>query len=87
MKLTKRVTIKDIAASAGVSTQTVSRVLNNHPDVSQETLNRVKRVIKETGYSPNILARSLIRGRSHMLGVAAYGLKYYGGEKKCKRSY
>jgi len=78
MKLTKRVTIKDIAATAGVSTQTVSRVLNNHPDVSQETLDRVKRVIKDTGYSPNILARSLIRGRSHMLGVVAYGLKYYG---------
>lgn len=78
MKLTKRVTIKDIAANAGVSTQTVSRVLNNHPDVSQITLERVKRVIKETGYSPNILARSLIRGRSHMLGVVAYGLKYYG---------
>ena len=78
MKLTKRVTIKDIAASAGVSTQTVSRVLNNHPDVSQETFKRVKRVIKDTGYAPNILARSLIRGRSHMLGVVAYGLKYYG---------
>lgn len=78
MKFTKRVTIKDIAANAGVSTQTVSRVLNNHPDVSQVTLERVKRVIKETGYSPNILARSLIRGRSHMLGVVAYGLKYYG---------
>ena len=78
MKLAKRVTIKDIAANAGVSTQTVSRVLNNHPDVSAETLERVKKVIKETGYSPNILARSLIRGRSHMLGVVAYGLKYYG---------
>jgi len=78
MKITKRVTIKDIAASAGVSTQTVSRVLNNHPDVSQETSKRVKRVIKDTGYAPNILARSLIRGRSHMLGVVAYGLKYYG---------
>ena len=78
MKQTKRVTIKDIAANAGVSTQTVSRVLNNHPDVSPETLERVKRVIKETGYAPNILARSLIRGRSYMLGVVAYGLKYYG---------
>jgi len=78
MKQTKRVTIKDISAKAGVSTQTVSRVLNNHPDVSPETLKRVKKVIKDTGYSPNILARSLIRGRSHMLGVVAYGLKYYG---------
>ena len=86
MKLTERVTIKDIAASAGASTQTVSRVLNNHPEVSQETLDRVKRVIKGTGYSPNILARSLIQGRSHMLGVVAYDLKYYGGRKKCERS-
>jgi LacI family transcriptional regulator len=78
MKLTKRVTIKDIAANTGVSKQTVSPVLNNHPDVSLEPLERVKKVIKETGYSPNALARSLIRGRSHMLGVVAYSLKYYG---------
>lgn len=74
----KRVTIKDVAVAAGVSTQTVSRVINNHPDVSAETLDRVLKVVKEIGYAPNILARSLIRGRSNTLGIVAYGLEYYG---------
>jgi LacI family transcriptional regulator len=74
----KRLTIRDIAAAAGVSTQTVSRVLNNRPDVSPETAERVRQVIRETGYSPNMLARSLTQGRSHVLGVVAYGLHYFG---------
>ncbi len=74
----KRITIRDVAGVAGVSTQTVSRVLNNHPDVAPETYARVQQVIKETGYAPNMLARSLIIGRSHVLGVVAYGLEYFG---------
>jgi LacI family transcriptional regulator len=74
----KRPTIRDVAAAAGVSTQTVSRVLNNRPDVSPETSERVRQVIRETGYAPNMLARSLTQGRSHVLGVVAYGLDYFG---------
>jgi LacI family transcriptional regulator len=74
----KRLTIRDVAAQAGVSIQTVSRVLNNRPDVAPETLLRVQAVIKETGYAPNMLARSLTQGRSHVLGVVAYGLEYFG---------
>ena len=74
----KRLTIRDVAAAAGVSTQTVSRVLNNRPDVAPETLQRVQEVIRETGYAPNMLARSLTQGRSHTLGVVAYGLEYFG---------
>lgn len=74
----KRMTIRDVAAAAGVSTQTVSRVLNNRPDVAPETLQRVQDVIRETGYAPNMLARSLTQGRSHVLGVVAYGLEYFG---------
>lgn len=73
-----RVTIRDIARASGVSTQTVSRVLNDHPDVAAETFARVQRVIAETGYRPNMLARGLIRGQSHSLGVVAYGLDYFG---------
>jgi LacI family transcriptional regulator len=73
-----RMTIRDVAAAAGVSIQTVSRVLNNRPDVAPETLVRVQDVIKATGYAPNMLARSLIQGRSHVLGVVAYGLEYFG---------
>ncbi len=74
----KRLTIRDIAAAAGVSTQTVSRVINNRPDVAAETFARVQKVIQETGYTPNMLARGLTQGRSHTLGVVAYGLEYFG---------
>jgi LacI family transcriptional regulator len=74
----KRLTIRDVAAQAGVSTQTVSRVINNHPDVAPETMARVQAVIRETGYAPNMLARSLTQGRSHTLGVVCYGLDYFG---------
>src|SRR3990172_5066605 len=78
MALKRRVTIKEVAEAAGVSTQTVSRVMNDRPDVAPETFQRVQQVIKEIGYAPNTLARSLIRGRSHTLGVVAYGLEYFG---------
>jgi LacI family transcriptional regulator len=74
----RRVTIKQVAREAGVSTQTVSRVLNDRPDVSAETRDRVRAVIAALGYSPNALARSLIQGRSNTLGVVGYGLSYYG---------
>lgn len=71
-------TIKEVAQAAGVSTQTVSRVLNNRPDVAPETFERVQRIISDTGYAPNMLARSLTQGRSHILGVVAFGLDYFG---------
>ena len=74
----RHLTIREVAAVAGVSAQTVSRVLNNRPDVAPETFQRVQEVIRETGYAPNILARSLTQGRSHVLGVVAYGLDYFG---------
>ena len=76
--LNNRVTIKDVAEVAGVSTQTVSRVINFRPDVSPETRAKVQQVIKQLGYSPNVIARSLSRGRSNTLGVVGYGLGYYG---------
>ncbi len=74
----KRLTIRDVAKAAGVSTQTVSRVINNHPDVAPATLARVQGVINELGYAPDILARSLIRGRSYSIGIVAFGLEFYG---------
>jgi len=73
-----RATIKEVASAAGVSTQTVSRVLNERPDVSPETRARVQEVIKKLGYRPSALARSLIRQRSYTLGVVIAGLKYIG---------
>lgn len=74
----RRLTIREVAEAAGVSTQTVSRVLNDRPDVSPDTYDRVQRIIAEVGYSPNMLARGLTQGRSHALGVVAYGLDYFG---------
>jgi DNA-binding LacI/PurR family transcriptional regulator len=73
-----RATIKEVASAAGVSTQTVSRVINERPDVSPETRKRVQEVIKELSYQPSALARSLISQRSHTLGVVTAGLKHIG---------
>src|SRR5690349_11853996 len=73
-----RANIKDVASVAGVSMQTVSRVLNERPDVSPETRKRVKDVIKQVGYRPSALARSLSSHRSYTLGVITAGLKYIG---------
>jgi DNA-binding LacI/PurR family transcriptional regulator len=74
----KRATIKVVAQEAGVSAQTVSRVLNNRPDVAPETRQRVKDVIAALEYHPSAVARSLIKQRSYTLGVVIAGLRYLG---------
>lgn len=78
MMVKKRVTIKEVAKEAGISTQTVSRVINHRPDVAPETRQRVLQVIDQLGYRPSNIARSLIHGRSYTLGVVGYGLEYFG---------
>ncbi len=74
----KRVTIKEVAAAAGVSTQTVSRVVNGRPDVASDTREHVQQVIDDLGYQPSKIARSLIRGRSYSLGVVSSSIGLYG---------
>ena len=74
----KRVTIKHVAREAGVSTQTVSRVINERPDVAPETRRRIKEIIDQLGYQPSALARSLIHQRSYTIGVVTAGLKFIG---------
>lgn len=74
----KRATIKEVASEAGVSTQTVSRVINDRPDVSPETRKHVQEIIDQLDYQPSALARSLIRQRSYTLGVVTAGLKFIG---------
>jgi DNA-binding LacI/PurR family transcriptional regulator len=74
----KRITIKQVALEAGVSTQTISRVINDRPDVAPETRQRVLDVIDRLGYQPSALARSLIRRRTQTLGVVIAGLRYIG---------
>ncbi|HSV84929.1 MAG TPA: LacI family DNA-binding transcriptional regulator [Levilinea sp.] len=78
MMLNRRVTIKQVAQAAGVSTQTVSRVLNDRPDVAAETRQRIKHIMIALGYQPSALARSLIQQRSYTLGVVTAGLNYSG---------
>jgi LacI family transcriptional regulator len=74
----KKITIRDVAAAAGVSHQTVSRVLNDRPDVAGETRERVLQVIRELEYQPSAIARSLTQQRSLTLGVVTAGLDYVG---------
>ena len=71
-------TLKDVAKLAGVSTKTVSRVVNNQGEIRPETRQRVKAAIEQLGYRPNVLARSLIHQRTNTLGVIAWGIDYYG---------
>jgi LacI family transcriptional regulator len=73
-----QVTIAQVAREAGVSTQTVSRVINNRQEISPETRQRVQEIINKMHYQPNAIARSLSQRRSHTLGVAVSGIEYYG---------
>ncbi|MEV4624991.1 LacI family DNA-binding transcriptional regulator [Micromonospora sp. NPDC049523] len=68
----------DVARLAGVSHQTVSRVLNEHPNVRPETRNRVLRAIAELSYRRNALARGLVRRRSRVLGVVSFDTTLFG---------
>ncbi len=63
------VTLKDIAQRAGVSTATVSYVINNSPKISEATKERVNKIIEEMGYQSNILAQGLRSGRTGLAGV------------------
>ncbi|HUY79660.1 MAG TPA: LacI family DNA-binding transcriptional regulator [Ktedonobacterales bacterium] len=71
-----KLTIRDIARLAGVSTATVSRVLNHKPDVDPETRQRVMRVVDEHGYVPSVSASSLAGGRSRLLGALTPSLTW-----------
>jgi LacI family transcriptional regulator len=64
----KKVTINSVADYAGVSKKTVSRVLNNEPNVSPTTREKVLKVFKELDYTPNPIARGLARNRSFIIG-------------------
>lgn len=63
------VSMKDIASACNVSIATVSKALNNHSDIGEETRQFVKRKAKEMGYHPNFSARALKTRRSYNLGV------------------
>ena len=68
-----KLTIKDIAERCGVSVSTVSRVLNNHPDVSKTARDKVMEVVKEVHYVPNSSARDLVKTKSDAIGLVVRG--------------
>jgi len=68
----------DVAQAAGVSHQTVSRVLNDHPNVKPATRERVLAAIRELGYRPNVAARALVTRRTRTLGVISFNTTLYG---------
>ena len=61
--------IKDIARMAGVSISTISRVINKSAYVSPEITERIERILDETGYRPNALAKELLRKKTNTIGV------------------
>jgi DNA-binding LacI/PurR family transcriptional regulator len=70
--------MSDVAALAGVSHQTVSRVLNGHPSVRAETRRRVQEAIATLGYRPNTAARALVTRRTGTIGVVTSGSALFG---------
>ncbi len=70
-------TIRDVARLAGVSHQTVSRVINDNERVAPETRARIEAAIAELGYSPNAIARSMAQGRTFTLACISQNLTDY----------
>src|SRR5262249_18709072 len=72
------VLMADVARLAGVSQQTVSRVLNELPHVGEETGAKVLEAVNMLGYQPNRIARALVTGRSGTLGVVCFDTALHG---------
>ena len=62
-------TMKDIARDLGIAVITVSKALRNHEDISEKTKKRVQDRVKELNYTPNLAARSLVTGKTHLVGL------------------
>src|SRR3954453_95935 len=74
----RRPVMSDVARLAGVSHQTVSRVINDSRHVRAETRQRVEAAMRKLGYRPNSVARALVTGRSKTLGVVSFDTTLYG---------
>jgi DNA-binding LacI/PurR family transcriptional regulator len=70
--------LADVATRAGVSYQTVSRVINGHPSVAPLTRERVQQAISDLGYRPNRAARALVTGSSRTIGLVTVNIAQYG---------
>jgi LacI family transcriptional regulator len=76
----ERVTIRDVAARAGVSVATVSKVLNERYGVASGTVERVREVIAELGYESSLVARSLRNQRTGVIGILVWDIEPYSAE-------
>ncbi len=65
----KRITVEEVAREVGLSAMTVSRVLNNQPNVSEKTRKRVLETTRRLGYTPNQIAKSLVLRKTQTIGV------------------
>ncbi|MBC7189892.1 LacI family DNA-binding transcriptional regulator, partial [Candidatus Aerophobetes bacterium] len=87
-----RVTQREIARKAGVSINTVSRALNNKPDINPATKKKIIQIAKDLGYVPNLLAKSLKSGETKTIGVVVsnlfnpfFGPVIYGIDEKIRK--
>ncbi len=77
---TRRVTIGDVAAEAGVSIATVSKVINDRYGVAADTLTKVKAVIAELGYESSLVARSMRSRRTNVIGILVADIEPFSAE-------
>lgn len=75
--MVKRVTIRDVAKEAGISYQTVSRVINNKPDVAPDTRLRVQKAIEKLNYRPSMAATSRANPKTHIMALAISPINEY----------
>src|SRR4051795_7110201 len=80
MQPSSRVTIRDVAARAGVSVATVSKVINDRYGVSAATLAKVRAVIEELGYEASLVAQSLRNHRTNVIGILVADLEPFSTE-------
>ena len=77
---TPRITIRDVAAQAGVSVATVSKVINERYGVAADTMARVQAVISELGYEASLVAQSLRNHRTNVIGILVADLEPFSAE-------
>lgn len=70
-----RATLSDVAAVAGVSVSTVSKALNDRSDIAESTKARIRKIADDLGFAPNSLAKSLLTGRTGMVGLVTHDLE------------
>ncbi|MEM0931913.1 MAG: LacI family DNA-binding transcriptional regulator [Bacteroidota bacterium] len=77
MKKHQNITLKELANDLGLSISTVSRALNDHPDISAGTKKRVKKLAEKYNYVPNVLASGFRSHRTHILGVIVPNISHF----------